>query len=169
MKTIGVTLALILFASPAAAIDVPQSRQEFIKAVANGARGASMETFTAGRDFEAIYRLVEKKAAACLDVTVQRSANVGYWERSSSDYNPTVRRGGKNGKGEFALQVIHRPRAVGSTPPPGGLYIMAADMRSLGGGRTEIMFYQPTIGFKKIARSVKSWLSGEDVPCPKMK
>ena len=168
MKTIGVAFALVLFAAPAAAFDVPQSREEFVKAVSKGARGARMETFTAGRDFETIYRLVEKKAAACLDVTVQRSANVGYWERSSSDYNPTVRRVG-NGKGELALQVIHRPRAIGEKTSAGGLYIMAADMQSLGGGRTKIVFYQPTIGFKKIARSVRSWLSGDDVACPKMK
>lgn len=127
-----------------------------------------METFTSGRDFETIYRLVEKKAAACLDVEVQRTAYVGYWEKRSSDYNPTVRKAG-TGKGEFGLQVIHRPRAIGENAPPGGLYIMAADMRSLGGGRTEIVFYEPTIGFKKIAQSVKSWLSAEDVPCPKMK
>lgn len=168
MKTVGVVLALILTAAPAAAIDVPQSRQEFTKAVAKGARGAKMETFTASADFETIYRLVEKKAAACLDVTVQRTAYVGYVERSSSDYNPTVRKVG-GGKGEFALQVVHRPRAIGEKAPAGGLYIMAADMRSLGGGRTEIVFYEPTIGFKKIAQSVKSWLSAEDVPCPKMK
>jgi hypothetical protein len=168
VKTTGVAFALLLVAVPAAAIDVPQSRQEFVKAVTKGARGASMETFTAGRDFETIYRLVEKKAAACLDVEVKRSANVGYWERSSSDYNPTVRRAG-NGKGEFALQVIHRPRAIGEKTSAGGLYIMAADMQSLGGGRTKIVFYQPTIGHKKITKSVKSWLSGEDAPCPKMK
>jgi hypothetical protein len=168
VKTTGIALALILVAAPAAAFDVPQSRQEFTKAVTKGARGAKVESFTSGRDFETIYRLVEKKAAACLDVTVQRTAYVGYVERSSSDYNPTVRRAG-TGKGEFALQVVHRPRAIGENAPAGGLYIMAADMRSLGGGRTEIVFYQPTIGFKKIARTVQSWLSGEDVPCPKMK
>jgi len=168
MKTTGVALALILIAAPAVAFDVPQSRPEFVKAVSKGARGATMETFTAGHDFETIYRLVEKKAAACLDVTVQRTAYVGYVERSSSDYNPTVRRTG-NGRGEFALQVIHRPRAVGEKTAAGGLYIMAADMRSLGGGRTEILFYQPTIGHKKVVRSVRTWLSGEDAPCPKMK
>jgi len=168
VKTTRVALALLLVAAPAAAIDVPQSRQEFVKAVSKGARGARMETFTSGRDFETIYRLVEKKAAACLDVEVQRTAYVGYVEKSSSDYNPTVRRAGA-GKGEFGLQVVHRPRAIGENAPPGGLYIMAADMRSLGGGRTEIVFYAPTIGFKKIAQSVKSWLSAEDVPCPKMK
>jgi hypothetical protein len=46
---------------------------------------------------------------------------------------------------------------------------MAADMRSLGGGRTEILFYQPTIGHKKVVRSERTWLAGEDAPCPKMK
>lgn len=168
MKTIGIGLSLILLAAPVAAIEVPQTRQEFVKAVASGTRGAHVVRFTAAASFDQVYRLVEKKAAACLDVTVQRSANVGYWERSSSDFNPTVRRFGAS-KGEFTLQVVHRPRGVGHTPPAGGLYILAADIKSLGGGQTEVVLYEPTIGFKKINRSLKSWLSGEDAPCPKIR
>ena len=111
---------------------------------------------------------LSKKASACLDVEVRRSGWVGdHTERSSSDYNPTVRRAG--GRVEFALQVIHRPRAIGENAPPGGLYIMAADIKSLGGGRSEVVLYRPTIGFKTIVASVKEWIGGEDTDCPKMK
>ena len=169
MKTTVVVMALSMIASPAAAIQVPQTRQEFVKAVAAGARATKMETFTVTRSFEGVFRLLEKKTSACLDVEVRRSGFVGnQMEVSSSDYNPTLRRVGRN-KAEFALQVVHRPRGVGHSPPPGGLYIMAADLRPLPGNRTEVVLYQPTIGFKNITKSIKMWVSGEDTDCPKMK
>lgn len=169
MKTTAVVIALGLIASPAAAIWVPQTRLEFVKAVAAGARATKLETFTVTRSFEEVFRLLEKKTAACLDVEVRRSGFVGtHMEVSSSDYNPTLTRIGRN-KAEFALQVVHRPRGVGHSPPPGGLYVMAADLRPLPGNRTEIVLYHPTIGFKNITKSMKLWISGEDAACPKMK
>ncbi len=161
-------IALGMIASPVAAIWVPQTRQEFVKAVAEGARATKMETITVTRSFEEVSRLLQKKTAACLDVEVRRSAYVGYMEVSSSDYNPTFTRVGKI-KAEFTLQVVHRPRGIGHTPPPGGLYVMAADLRPLPGNRTEIVLYHPTIGFKNITKSMKAWISGEDAACPKMK
>ena len=75
---------------------------------------------------------------------------------------------GRNGA-EFALQVVHRPRGVGPSIPPGGLYVMAADIRSLSKGRTEVMLYRPTIGFKKIVGSLKQRTAGESADCPKIK
>jgi hypothetical protein len=99
---------------------------------------------------------------------VQRTANVGYVERSSSDYTPTLRRVAKD-RAEFTLQVAHNPRGVGATPPPGGLYIMAADLRSIDARRTEIVLYRPTMGTKKIVASLKQWFDGDPAPCPKIK
>lgn len=89
-------------------------------------------------------------------------------EVSSSDYNPTLKRVGRS-RAEFALQVVHRPRGVGHSPPPGGLYVMAADLRSLARDRTEIVPYRPTMGFKEIIKSLRLWVSGEDTDCPKLK
>lgn len=169
MKTTAVVIALCMMALPVAAIQVPQTRREFVNAVAAGARGTKMETFTVMRSFEEIFRLIEKKSSACLDVEVRRSGFVGnQMEVSSSDYNPTLKRVGGN-RAEFALQVVHRPRGVGHTPPPEGLYIMAADFKQLGRGRAEVVLYQPTIGFKNITKSIKLWVSGEDADCPKLK
>lgn len=99
---------------------------------------------------------------------MQRTANVGYVERSSSDYTPTLRRVAKD-RAEFTLQVAHNPRGVGATPPPGGLYIMAADLRSIDARRTEIVLYRPTMGTKKIVASLKQWFDGDPAPCPKIK
>jgi hypothetical protein len=46
---------------------------------------------------------------------------------------------------------------------------MAADIRSLGKGRSEVVLYRPTIGYKDITRSLRQWAAGEDVDCPKLK
>ncbi len=170
MRTLAPAAAAVLTAvasvAPAAAIDVPQSREEFVQAIAGG-RGAAPETIRVQQPLDRVYAVLEERLAACLDVKVQRTAYVGYVERSSTDYNPTLRHVSTDGA-EFTLQVEHHPRAVGSTPPPGGLFMMAADLRSSGEG-TEIVLYRPKIGAGKITDSLKRWLSGEPAPCPKLR
>jgi hypothetical protein len=118
--------ALLLVAPPLGAIQVPQTRAEFVRAVAAGARGVKMETFVIERGFDEVYRTLEAR-----------------------DYNPTLKRLGPD-RAEFSLQVIHRPRGVGATPPPGGLYIMAADLKRAGAARTEVVLYRPSMGLKDI-------------------
>lgn len=163
------TLLALGFVLPLAAIQVPQTRREFVQAVAAGAGATEMETFVVERGFEQVYGLLQSKTSECLDVRVERSGFVGnQMEVSSSDYNPTLKRAGGS-RAEFALQVVHRPCGVGHKPPPGGLYVMAADLRSLGRGRTEVVLYRPTIGFKKIVRSFREWAAGEDAACPKLR
>lgn len=169
MRKVLLVLALVLLVpSFAIAIWVPQTHQEFVKAVGDGARMMRAETLEVDADLEAIHALLARKAPECLDVKVERSAYVGYWERSSSDYNPTLRRAGK-GKVELSIQVVHRPRGVGAKPPPGGLYVMAADLRSLGKNRTQVALYYPSMGYKPVVKALKQWVSGEDAACPKFK
>src|SRR5678816_2799777 len=120
------TPALLIVTSLAAtgsspAIDVPQTREEFVQAV-NSGKGAEVETIRVDVPFDRVYALLEEKTAACLDVEVKRTAYVGYVERSSSDYNPTLRRVGKD-RAELTLQVQHNPRGVGHTPPVGGQHV----------------------------------------------
>ena len=169
LKTPAFVLGLLLaLVAPVAAIEVPQTRREFVQAVSEGRGATKMETLTAEMSLDQVYNLLEKKSTTCLDKVVNRSSYVGYHEVSSSDYNPTLKRVGKN-KAEFALQVVHRPRGVGHTPPPGGLFIMAADLKSVAKNRTEVNFYQPTIGFKNISKTLRLWFAGEDADCPKLK
>lgn len=172
MRTTPLLFAVLvaaLAASPAGAIEVPQNRREFVKTVSAGARGVAMETIVSDQGLEPLYRLLQKKSAACLDVQINRSAYVGtHTEVSSSDYNPTLRKSGA-AAAEFTLQVVHRPRGVGHTPPPGGLYVMAADLKALPGGKTRVVLYHPTIGFKNVVKSFKAWLAGEDAACPKIR
>jgi hypothetical protein len=161
-------LVLAAAVGPVAAIYVPQSRAEFVKAVSDGRGATTVETFSVDRSANEIYGLLNRKASACLDVKVERTAYVGYVEHSSTDYNPTVRRVGGN-KVEFSLQVVHNPRAIGERTGPGGLYVMAANIRQTGSRRSEVTLYRSTIGYKKIIGALKAWVSGEDADCPKMR
>lgn len=154
---------------PAAAFQVPQTRQEFVNAVAAGGRGTTTEKFTVDRGLGEVYSLLKERSSTCLDIEVRHSGFVGnQMEVTSADYNPTLKKIGKD-KVEFALQVVHRPRAIGEKAPPGGLYVMAANIRPLGGRRSEVLLYRPTIGFKKVVNSFKQWVAGEDAGCPKMR
>jgi hypothetical protein len=165
----SILVLLIALAVPVPAIQVPQTRREFVEAVNAGARSVKKEVFVVEQGFDEVYTTLQRKSTKCLDVQVKRSGFVGnQMEVSSSDYNPTLRKVAR-GKAEFALQVVHRPSGVGATIPPGGLYVMAADIRSVGNGRTEIVLYRPTMGYKDITRSLRDWAAGEDVDCPKLK
>lgn len=158
------TITSVLFA-----IQVPQSRTEFIEAVAAGRGPTKVETVTVDRSLDDVVATLEQKSAECLDVVVKRSGYVGtHMEVSSSDYNPTLERIDAD-SAAFALQVEHRPRGVGHKPPPGGLYVMAADLTAIDEHRSEIVLYRPTMGFKKIAVSFKGWLDGSNEGCPKLK
>ena len=159
---------LLLAAPPVRAFQVPQSREEFVSVVASGSHGAKMETITVDRSFDEVYRTLEARTAPCLDRKVERTAYVGYVEHSSSDYNPTLRRLGAD-RAEFALQVVHNPRAVGEKAPPGGLYIMAADLKRAGASQTELVLYRPSMAFKNIANSLVEWAEGGSTECPKLR
>ena len=161
-------LSILAATVPAFAIEVPQTREEFVEAVASGRGGSEVELLSVGRPLDDVYALLQERANACLDVQVTRTAHVGYVEVSSSDYTPTLRRVDKE-RAEFTLQVAHNPRGVGHTPPEGGLFLIAADLRAIDGSRTGIVLYRPTLGFKKIVASLKEWLAGDPAPCPKVK
>jgi hypothetical protein len=170
MKTTFPMVALVVSiaaARPSFAIDVPQTREEFVQAVAFG-RGADTEILEVNQSLDRVYAVLEERAVACLDVEVTRTSNVGYVETSSTDYNPSVRRIAAD-RAEFTLQVAHNPRGVGHTPPPGGLFMMAADLRSIDGGHTEVVLYKPKLGVKAIATSLRQWFAGEPAPCPKLR
>ena len=165
-STIGLVLS-IGAAQASFAIDVPQTREAFVQAIASG-RGANIEILNVNQTLDTVYAVLEERAGACLDVEVPHIANVGYVEKSSTDYNPTVRRIAAD-RAEFTLQIAYTPRGVGDAPPPGGLFMLAADLQSIDGVRTEIVLYKPKIGVKTIASSLMHWFAGDPAPCPKLR
>lgn len=157
-----------LAALPVFAIWVPQTREEFVQAVERGEGATKKESFVVDRSLDEVYQDFERNSPGCLDKEVRRTGYVGYVEVSSTDYNPSLKRANRS-SAAFTLQVVHRPRGVGATPPPGGLYVYAVDFRALGPGRTEIVLYRPTIGYKKITQSFMDWAAGDSDECPKLR
>ena len=160
--------ALILIAPAAFAIWVPQTRAEFVDAVAKGTRGAKMESFVVERGFDDVVKTFDARCTPCLDKLVQRTANVGYVERSSTDYNPSFKHLSRD-RAEFTMQVVHRPAGVGAHPPEGGLYVMAVDLKRAGAHRTEVVLYRPTMGYKFLSEALMEWAEGTSTDCPKLK
>jgi len=169
LPAVVVALATMFLALPrTGAIQVPQTREEFVRAVTDGARGAKVETFVVDRSLDDVYATLEARSTPCLDKKIERTAYVGYVEHSSSDYNPSLKRAGAD-RAEFALQVVHNPRAIGEKTGPGGLYIFAADLKRVGASQTEVTLYRPTIGFKDITKVFKEWTETGADQCPSLK
>src|SRR5262245_39186869 len=66
-------LAAFVLTEPPRAFDVPQSREDFVHAVSQGARGAKMETVVVERSFDDVYRALEARTSPCLDVEIHRT------------------------------------------------------------------------------------------------
>ena len=60
------------------AIEVPQSRTEFIDAVAAGARFTRVETIIVEQNFTQVYALLEAKSSICLDVLIHQPTKTDY-------------------------------------------------------------------------------------------
>jgi len=72
-----ILVVLIALAVPLPAIQIPQTRREFVEAVAGGARSVKMETFVVERSLGEVYAILQKRVMKCLDVEVKRSGFVG--------------------------------------------------------------------------------------------
>ncbi len=60
MVRLFILVVLIALAVPVPAIQVPQTRREFVDAVAKGARSVKMETFVVERSFGEVYAILQK-------------------------------------------------------------------------------------------------------------
>jgi hypothetical protein len=155
----------VLTALSAGCVTAPQTRAEFVKVVRAGTRYSKYEVIPVTRSLNDITERLRKRADECLSKTIERTANVGYVEHSSSTYVPSMEKLGE--RSEFTLRVQHRPRGVGS--PPDGVFLLAVDMASEGKRATKAELFSPTIGFTHIGDAVRSWLKGENAPCPELK
>jgi hypothetical protein len=149
------------------AILAPQTRTEFVDAVTDGKGRTAVEVLSVPRSLDEIVHLLEQKSAECLDVRVEGTAGTGA-ESGFAEYHPTLERLDPESV-EFTLQVEHDPQNVRSPLPPGGIYLMAADLFALGEARTDVVVYRWTPGLKQVAASFRDWVSGVDAPCPALR
>lgn len=90
-----------------------------------------------------------------------------YQEHTQSTYRANVQTPAPN-RAEFTMQVMHNPRGIGADPPPGGFYLMVADLEAMSPNRFQVNLYRPTMGHGDTADAVRKWLNGKEVACPKL-
>ena len=148
-------------------IQVPQSRNEFIAEVKKGPRSAKEYVYTVNHSFRAIYNRVKQKSQHCLAKKITRSMTQGYATHvSQSIYTPSLAMKRK-GFAEFTYQVHHTPAGTAKIPP-GGLYMMAMDIISVGKNKTKIQLYAPTIGYTDISEAMMEWTKNKNTKCPEL-
>ncbi|MGH2393487.1 MAG: hypothetical protein ACRDGH_08340 [Candidatus Limnocylindria bacterium] len=149
-------------------VKMPQSREEFRAAVSQGAFSAKAETFVVNRNFTQTVTHLKAKTDACLNREVKRSMVQGlYQEHTRSIYRSSVQTRATN-RAEFTMQVTHSPRGVGADAPPGGFYLMVADIEAVSPDNLRINLYRPTLGHGAAVDAVRSWISGRNDACPSL-
>ncbi len=161
---VGLSAGLIL----TACVQMPQTREEFRAAVAKGAFSTKAESFAVNKNFKQAVTNLSAKTDACLNKVVERFMMKGmYQERSRSTYRASVQTPAAN-RAEFTMQVMHNPRGVGADPPPGGFYLMVADIEAASPNSFRVNLYRPTLGHGDTVDAVRNWLNGKGDACPKL-
>jgi len=151
-----------------ACVKMPQTREEFRVAVSQGAFSAKAENFVVKKNFTQVVTHLRAKTNACLNKEVNRWMMQGmYQERSKSTYRASVQTP-TTSRAEFTLQVTHQPRGVGADAPPGGFYLMVADIEAVSPDSLRVNLYRPTLGHGDAVEAVRNWLNGKDDACPSL-
>lgn len=161
---IGTSVVFLL----TACVQQPQTREEFRTVVTKGAFSAKAENFVVNKSFKQAIPNLTTKTESCLNKVVERSMTQGmYHERSQSTYRANVVRPTAN-RAEFTMQVKHNPRGVGADPPPGGYYLIVADIEEASPSSIKVNLYRPTMGHGDTVDAIRNWLQGKDDACPKL-
>lgn len=146
-------------------LHTPQSRNEYVSAVAKGEGFTKIHNYTVVRKFSSVVKNINRKSKSCLSKKITRTWTRGYSSHvSSSTYNPSIRYINKN-KAEFTLQVIITPNNT-TKPPAGGMYFLAANITKISKNKTNVIIYAPSINADEIVNSIKSWSKGKKSECP---
>ncbi len=145
----------------------PQTADEFRKAVP-GAFMAEVETFEVDRPFAEVAKTFQRKAPACLNVTVKTvSQTTTSYQVIITTYKPTVVVNGD--KAELHVQMHHEAGVLNVTKEPeGGYYLLVADAYPMGENKTRIDLYRPSMGHKPLINAVKGWAASSNSGCPDM-
>lgn len=167
MNRIGACAVAIAFLSLAACAPMPQTAEEFRKAVP-GAAFAKTETYEVNRPMKAVAATFRRKAPQCLNVavrTVSRSSTS--YQNILTEYKPTVVVSAA--RAELHLQQLHKTGVIyPSKPPAGGTYVIIVDAYPLRGNRTRIQLFGPSIGYDVVYRAIRGWATGDNLGCPDM-
>lgn len=165
--TCALASAAALALATGCAIQQPQTAEEFRQMVP-GATFGKTETFEVKRPLAQVAETFQKRAPACLSVSVRTtSQTTTSYQVIDTDYKPTVRVTPQ--RAELHLQQHHRSGVIKvSKEPEGGYYLMVVDAYPATATSTRVQIFSPSIGVAPIVTAVKGWANGDNLGCPDM-
>jgi hypothetical protein len=161
----GLVIAPLLIA---ACVAMPQTTEEFRKAVASGAMMTKTDSYEVNRAMKDVGATFRRRAPECLNITVRMvSQTSGSYQSIRTEYKPTVVVNAE--RAELHVQQLHKTGVLyPNKPPEGGVYILVADAYPMPGNRTRIQLYGPSKGYDVLYRAVRGWATGDNLGCPDM-
>ncbi len=155
---------LVLLGGCAANVGVPQNREAFVERVGPGGPFRFAEHLTVNRPYAAVVADLADCSGKCLNVRVMRPPDfrrkeLGGW----TTYHPNIETT-RRGVTTFSVQEEYgHPRAT-SGDPPGGLFVLVAEIRAAEADATRVDIYH--VSRSHLADPLKRWIQGADHRCP---
>jgi hypothetical protein len=146
----------------------PQTRDEFRKAMLDGAMFSMVDTYIASRRFDDVVEALNRKTAECfnVNVTMRRTEGGMTTMHTTDEYRTTVRVVGA-GSAELTTQFQMKGQIVLQKMPEGGFYSRAVDIERVSPTRTKLTYYGPSHDSgKKAWAAIKQWSEDQSSPCP---
>lgn len=161
--------AVLLLSAYAPVQKSPQSREQFKSYVANAnAPGSKAETISVSRDYAAVLAVLEEKMTKCFNRTFRsRTAGAFGGTEGTTTYRTSINKPSAT-KAELTVQLQFSP-AGGAKAPPGGFYLLAADVSGAAAGKTTVALYGAVSGpYGDTYKVTKAWAEGGNPDCPRL-
>jgi len=168
MKKVAVCIVTVTTLLFQACVQMPQTSEEFRKAVGSGAMMTKTDTYQVNRPVSDVASTFERLAPKCLNVSVQTvSQSATSFQNLIARYKATVVRTSE--RAELHVQQLYETGVLyPSKPPEGGVYLLVADAYAQSDNSSRIQLYGPSRGYDALYRAIRGWASGENPGCPDM-
>ncbi len=127
-----------------------------------------IEKLEVERPFSTVSDVLKRKSIECLNATVVRQWKENYVPRKIKVRYRSAMRQNATGT-ELQVQVDDGFRPVGQKVPPGGMYIVVADLHRVGTDRTRVEIYGGGDWYyKSVGEAIKKWAAGSSLACPNL-
>jgi hypothetical protein len=156
---------LLAVAGCVAHIGAPQSRDEFLTMMKPGGTFKNVDKSTVSRPFNTVVADLKDYADRCLSVRTSRAPNYATKESGgSTTYHPKVEVTANNAA-VLSVQEEYGDKRANTGAPPGGIFVLAAEIRAAGASRTDVeIYYVSARG--PMAEFLKKWAAGDKARCP---
>lgn len=161
MKKMVMLSFVVLFAG---CVTPPQTVEDLRAGVKSGAAMTQTEQEEVKRPFAATFHAIKRHADKCLNVTITGSTPGRYGPMVESVRYRSHSKMTSHKTGEMVIQMDKK--ATGKMPP-GGYYVMLADIERIAKNKTNVTIYGASVGYDNVFESVFAWARGQRQKCPR--